>query len=205
MVSPDFNAIKSTGAYDIEINEGEADGKISLIGDSSIIDKIIVEVNEQTLIIKQKPGFYTSHGDAVKISLNANKLKGLALTGSGSILTKGVQSSDEMNIVLDGSGNISTQISTEKANIQLNGSGDISLNGQVNDLVVNLSGSGDINAFGLIANHTNAGLTGSGNLEVYARNSLIAGVTGSGQLLYKGVPEKKEFKQVGSGEIHHIE
>lgn len=200
-VNTDFNLIKSTGAYDVEIMEGAQDGKIKLTGDSNILGKIIVEVNEKTLLIKQKPGFYTSHGDAVKISLNAQNLKGLTLTGSGSIQSNGIQETDELKIVLDGSGDISTRVSSPKIEVQLNGSGDIKLSGQTDNLTAGVAGSGDIHAFELKAKKVSAGLTGSGNLEVYASESLSAGVTGSGEVFYKGEPKDKDFKVAGSGQI----
>lgn len=200
-ISADFNEVESTCAYNVEITDGVRDGKIKISGDSSIVDKIVIELKNNRLIISQKPGFYTSHGESVKVLLSANDLNGLFLTGSGSIITNSVQTSDSFRIVLDGSGNIDTKISSNSADIQLNGSGDININGNVKNLKAGISGSGDIHSFGLNASSVNAGLTGSGNLEVMATDHLIGGVTGSGKIIYKGKPATKEINVVGSGEV----
>lgn len=200
-VSPDFNGIIATTAYDIEINDGDNNGEIVLKGDSALIDKIVVEVRDEKLVISQKRGFYSSHGDAVKISLNSNQLKSILLTGSGNITSNTIQKSDDIKIILDGSGHITTQISASKTELQLNGSGEINISGNTDELNAGITGSGDIHGFNFSAKNVIAGLTGSGNLEINVTESLDAGVVGSGQLKYKGNPTGKNFNVAGSGEI----
>ena len=67
--------------------------------------------------------------------------------------------------------------------------------------MLKLSGSGDIHAFGLQANHTDASVAGSGDIEIVSNKSLKARVTGSGDIEYKGKPSKEDTKVSGSGSI----
>ncbi|MDD3458739.1 MAG: DUF2807 domain-containing protein [Weeksellaceae bacterium] len=196
-----FNAVSSAGAYDIQIIDAPADGKIKLVGDEEILKKIEVDIKDGTLKISQKSGFYKIRSSAVKISFSAQHLRSILLTGSGNIEVEGVQRTDFIKIVLDGAGDISVPVDTENTEIRLNGSGNIQISGKTNRLHAGIAGSGDIRAFELTASAVNAGLTGSGNLQVHAVNKLDAGVTGSGELRYKGKPAETEFKTVGSGNI----
>lgn len=200
-----FDSVESSGAYDILITEGEPDGKIRIEGDSNLLSKIIIEINDHTLKISQKSGFYRSSGSSVKISFKARNLKSIVLTGSGSIDAEGVQETDNFKMVLDGSGDIEAEIETHNADLQLNGSGDIRISGYAERLRAGVAGSGDMHAFGLESEEANAGLTGSGNLEVLATQVLKAGVTGSGKLYYKGNPADTDFRTVGSGEVIRAE
>lgn len=200
-VDAGFDSVESSGAYDILIEDGAADGKIKLEGDSNILKRIKVSVINNTLKISQKSGFYKSNGKSVKISFKAQNLSGLVLTGSGSITADGIQRVNDFKTVLDGSGDINVSIASKTAEIQLNGSGDIYVSGTTDKLNAGVAGSGDLHAYQLKANDVNAGMSGSGNLEVHSDQKLNAGVTGSGKLYYKGNPADTDLKTVGSGEV----
>jgi len=200
-VDAGFDSVESSGAYDILIEDGVADGKIRLEGDSNTLKRIKVSVNNNTLKISQKSGFYKSNGKSVKISFKAQNLSGFVLTGSGSITADGIQRVNDFKTVLDGSGDINVSIASKTAEIQLNGSGDITVGGTVDKLKAGVAGSGDLHAYQLKANDVNAGMSGSGNLEVHSDQKLNAGVSGSGKLYYKGNPTDTDLKTVGSGEV----
>jgi len=200
-VEAGFDSVESSGAYDIMIEEGVADGKIKLEGDSNILKKIKVSVKDNSLKISQKSGFYKSNGKSVKISFKAQNLHKIVLTGSGSITAEGIQRVNDFKTVLDGSGDVNVSIASKTAEIQLNGSGDIYVGGTTAKLKAGVAGSGDLHAYQLKANEVNAGMTGSGNLEVHSDQKLNAGVSGSGKLYYKGNPADTDLNTVGSGEV----
>lgn len=200
-VEAKFNTVESSGAYDVLIEDDVADGKIKLEGDSNILERIQISVKGNTLKISQKSGFYKSNGKSVKISFKAQNLNGLVLTGSGNITADGIQRVNDFKTVLDGSGDIEVSIASKTAEIQLNGSGNITVGGTVDKLKAGVAGSGDLHAYQLKANDVNAGMSGSGNLEVHSDQKLNAGVSGSGKLYYKGNPSDTDLKTVGSGEV----
>jgi len=64
------------------------------------------------------------------------------------------------------------------------------------------SGSGRMHLANLIANDVTCIISGSGNMYVYAHNSLDATITGSGNIIYSGNPTVN-VKTSGSGTVRH--
>ncbi len=200
-VNKNFDGVESAGAFDVVINDAAQDGKIKLEGESNILEKIEVEVQGTTLVIKTKKGVNLNFRKAVKVTLNAQNLKSIGLSGSGNITAKGVQKSNDFSVALSGSGDIETGISAQNTNVAISGSGNIKLSGNSNKLKIGISGSGDVNAFGLKTTDTEIGVSGSGDVEVTCSGSLTGAVAGSGDIFYKGNPSKINVKSAGSGDI----
>ena len=66
---------------------------------------------------------------------------------------------------------------------------------------MSISGSGDFSGFDLNADNTEVSISGSGNVEVVSNSSIKAYVSGSGDVDYKGNPDKEDTKVSGSGRI----
>jgi len=75
------------------------------------------------------------------------------------------------------------------------------LSGSTTDFDVTISGSGDIKAYDLEADNVDATVSGSADIKVTARKMLKARVSGSGDISYKGNPQKVDTKTSGSGDI----
>ena len=85
--------------------------------------------------------------------------------------------------------------------VTLTGSGDINLSGSTAEITTVLSGSGDIDTSKLKAQTADATVSGSGDTTVYCTEMILARVSGSGDIQYKGDPKKKDTKVNGSGSI----
>lgn len=201
-LSKNFNAVESAGAFDVVINDAPQDGKIKLEGESNILDKIEIEVQENTLVIQHKKGFnFFTTSRPVRIIFNAQNLKSLGLSGSGTITANGVQKVDNFSAAISGSGDIDVKVSAQNVNAAISGSGNISLEGNTNRFKVGISGSGDINAFGLKTQDAEISVSGSGDTKLTVNESLTASVAGSGDIHYKGKPNKIKASSGGSGDV----
>ncbi len=200
-VSSKFDAVGTSGAYEVVINDAPQDGKIKLEGDANILDKINVEVKGNTLVLETKNGFNLSFKKPVKITLNAQNLKSLALSGSGNMKANGIQKVEEFSVAVSGSGNIDAKVSAKKVSTAISGSGDINLEGNTDLLIVGTSGSGDVNAFKLNVKDAEIGVSGSGDTELTISGNLTGAVSGSGDIKYKGNPSKIKVQSAGSGDV----
>lgn len=201
-VSSKFNKVESAGAFEIIINDGPQNGKIKLEGDSNVLDKIEIEVEENTLVIKQKKGFnFSLNSGRITISFQAKNLQSIGLSGSGSITVKGTQNVDEFEAVLSGSGDIDANVSANHVTTAISGSGNINLAGKSNSFEAGISGSGDVNAFALKTQNTDIGISGSGNVKITADGNLIGSIAGSGDIHYKGNPSSVKVSSGGSGDV----
>ena len=71
----------------------------------------------------------------------------------------------------------------------ISGSGNVLLDGKSTEAEYRIAGSGDINATELKVDNVNARISGSGSIRCYATENLTGGVSGSGNVAYKGNPQ----------------
>ncbi|MBA5629811.1 head GIN domain-containing protein [Moheibacter lacus] len=201
-INSNFNEVESAGAFDVIINEGPQNGKIKLEGDSNVLDKIEIELEGNTLVLRQKQGynFFTNPGK-VTITFQAKNLRSIGLSGSGTIIAHGTQTVEDFTVALSGSGDIDAKVSARNITSALSGSGNINLEGNSTTFKAGISGSGDIGGYDLKTKNADIGISGSGNVKITANGDLTGAIGGSGDIYYKGNPSKVNVTSGGSGDI----
>ena len=66
---------------------------------------------------------------------------------------------------------------------------------------VEVSGSGDVEAYDLKTEKAELKIAGSGSIGISVEKEIIARVSGSGDIKYKGQPRIEDIKVSGSGQI----
>lgn len=196
----DYDGIKCAGSMDFILVAGE-EGKITLEGDSNLLEYITTEVKGGNLIIKTKKGVNMSYkNNTIKITIPFEDINAVSLAGSGDLYSSDTIKTDQLSVSLAGSGDVKLEVNTNFVKGAIAGSGDLTLEGNTNELEAKVAGSGDFHGFDLEANDTEVSVAGSGDAEVVSNNNLKARVAGSGDVAYKGNP-KKDTKVAGSGSI----
>jgi len=198
----DYDAIKCAGSMDYILVSG-TEGNITVEGEENLLDYIVAEVKDNTLKVKYQKNFNlkTSKNKTIKITIPFKDINSVALSGSGDLWNEDKISTNNLEVALAGSGDIILDIETSDVEGKIAGSGDITLKGSTNNLVAKVSGSGDFHGFDLQANNTDVAVAGSGDAKVVSNKSLKARVSGSGDIAYKGNPDKEDTKVSGSGSI----
>ena len=198
-----FDALKVAGSFNVELTSSMKN-QLSIHTDENLIEDIITEVKDGTLIIRNKKNSYlkTSNRKSIKIKVPLVALKSAKLSGSGKIHSQETVQADRLNTSLSGSGKILLTVTAQKLNSQLSGSGKIQLNGEAQKVKAKLSGSGSIRLQEIKAKDAEATLAGSGSIYLSCSNDLEATVAGSGRIRYHGEPSGKiHTKVAGSGSI----
>ena len=198
----DYDGIKCAGSMDYILVAG-TEGKITIEAESNLMEYIVTEIKNNNLIIKVKKGYNLkpSFNKPFKVTVPFQDISSVSLAGAGDVWNEDKIKANSFDVSLAGSGDMVLDIEANAVEGSLAGSGDMTLKGNTNDLTVKVAGSGDINAFGLQANHTKASIAGSGDISVVSNKSLYARVSGSGDIEYKGNPDKEDTKVSGSGTI----
>jgi len=199
----DYDAIGVSGWFDVDLVAGE-EGKLTLEGESNLLEYIITEVRNGKLVIKTEKGVNlkpSNWNSGIRITVPIEAIQSIALSGSGDIVGKQTIKTDHLSTAMSGSGDITLNVEASSVNASMSGSGDITLSGTTTDFDATISGSGDIEAFSLAADNVNAIVSGSADINVTAHKMLKARVSGSGDITYKGNPEKVDTKTSGSGDI----
>lgn len=200
----DYEGVSVSGWFDVDLVDGK-EGTITIKGEENLLEYIITEVKDGKLSIKTKKGYYLSpsswKNNGIYITVPVEEISMVAMSGSGDIVGKKLLEADDFKTAMSGSGDITLEISATTTKVAMSGSGDIELSGKTKNLEVAISGSGDVKAFDLEADNVEATISGSADIKVTANKTLKARVSGSGDIYYKGNPDKIESRASGSGDI----
>ena len=98
----DYDRIHLTGSRDVVLVKGK-EGKISISGESNIIEHITTEVHEGTLKISTKKKVSLYPKKSLVITVPVSDISAVSLTGSGSIQGKDMVKSEILEVNLTGS------------------------------------------------------------------------------------------------------
>ncbi len=199
----DYDAIGVSGWFDVDIVDGK-EGQLTLEGESNLLEYIITEVKNGKLVIKTENNINLKPSDwknGIRITVPVERINAISLSGSGDIVGKTTLKTETLDTAMSGSGDITLDVETNTVSATMSGSGDITFSGNTTDFSATISGSGDIKAFDLAADNVDATVSGSADIKVTANKMLKARVSGSGDITYRGNPEKIDTKTSGSGDI----
>jgi hypothetical protein len=154
---------------------------LTVTTDDNLLPYIRTEVRGDTLEIgSRQPGTFINPTDGIVFRLTVRNLNGLAVSGSGQVEAKGVES-DELSV-------------------RISGSGDVRAQGASDELTLRISGSGSYRGEQLQAERATVRISGSGKARLAATEALDATVSGSGAVDYLGEP--RVAQQIsGSGSV----
>ncbi|WP_281846547.1 head GIN domain-containing protein [Olleya namhaensis] len=198
----DYDAIRLAGWMDFELVKG-TEGTITIEGEENLLDYIITEVESNGLVIKieNNTNLKPSGKNKIKITVPFEDIDKLTLSGSGDVTSNATFYSKNFETKVSGSGDVTLDVEATNVKASVTGSGDLTITGTTKNLEASVTGSGDIHAERLKSDNADVKVTGSGGIEVYAKDSLKAKVTGSGDIDYKGNPSNVNKKVTGSGDI----
>ena len=180
-------------------------------GTQEAVDNILTDVDGKTLSIRNRGkmtliNISLDDSNNLTVYVTSPDLTSIHLNGSGDFEVSGRVDTDQMDIVLRGSGDINMQdIICDRCDVELIGSGDISL-GSLEALNASamLVGSGDMSLKLLRVKDTHLSLKGSGDIEADFKEGCGAvncELRGSGDISLRGTVMKFNQHKSGSGDI----
>jgi len=196
-----FEKISMGIAGDLYLKQG-SNYSLELEGDSDDLEEIITEVKNGSLIIKYENnrGWKFSR-DRVTIYLTIPEISSVSLGGSGKIIGESTIESDDLYLGVSGSGRIKLDIEADELTQKISGSGNIVVSGEADRAYISISGSGNLDALDLEVDHYVVKISGSGKCKINVGDSLEANISGSGNVYYKGDPDKIRSNVSGSGKV----
>lgn len=181
----DFDAISVLGSMDVTYIQKTGKPSVEVYGSDNIVEALDIRVKGNELVIAFKKNLSVSY-NKLDIRVSSEKLQDARVGGSGSIY-------------------LHSGLKTGNLNIQVNGSGDI--DGQsieCRDLKVTIAGSGDIELGNVTCRNVESQVAGSGDLVIkdVKAESATASIAGSGTLELNGETKEALYTVAGSGDIH---
>lgn len=192
-----FDEIQLETSADISVIQSN-DYRVVISGRERDVYDVEVRVLNDRLIVEERGH---NHREDLLIEIYVPELSRLRSTGSSLVYGESFFTQDRnMDITLDGSGEIDFAIDMDNLDIELNGSGYIYLEGNLETLDVELSGSGWVRSFDLESDNADVRIEGSGSAEVTVVSDLDVFISGSGNVYYKGHPSVNA-EITGSGSV----
>ncbi len=199
----DYDGIAVAGWFDVDLVDGK-EGQLTLEGEENLLEYIVTEVKNGKLTIRTEKGvnLKPSRGtEGIRVTVPVESIDEVNLSGSGDIVGQTTLKASDFKSAMSGSGDITLELDTDSMTATMSGSGDMNLSGKTRDFEATISGSGDIKAYDLEADNVNATISGSADIKVTAHKMLKARVSGSGDISYRGNPQKVDTKTSGSGDV----
>lgn len=196
----DFEKITLSASIDLLLQPGSTTG-VKVISDENIAPLVVTEVKDGILNVQFRKGERIGK-NSTQVVVSFPTISEISTSGSGNVNCKGIINGNQtISVTTSGSGDMQLAIDAPALRVTGTGSGDFTLTGFVKDVEMNLTGSGDIDAMDLKSETAKVKTTGSGNVKVFASNTLRATSLGSGNILYWGNPSLPDTKITGSGSI----
>jgi hypothetical protein len=147
---------------DLVIVEGEPG--LTIHAPAGVLDRLTSTIDDGVLELGQRGGPFFFGGD-VRYELSVPDLE---------------------SIEVNGSGDVEATASGGAVRISINGSGDVEITGTADSLDVEIDGSGEVDADDLPVGDAVVGISGSGDVRVYATGTLDVDISGSGTVTHRG-------------------
>jgi hypothetical protein len=193
-----FTGIDLQGSLDVKLTMGAVQS-VRVEAQENLVDLLETTLVKGVWHIRTSACYRTDKPFVVHITVPG--LNSVVVQGSGDVESVGIVKGKELDLEVQGSGDIQLAVDAEQVKASVQGSGTIKLSGTCNALTASVQGSGDVKAGNLVATDASATIMGSGDVTVQAMNKLDANVTGSGDVKYKGKPAQIKTEVVGSGTV----
>ena len=170
MISSDvrgFSKVWLSSSSDVKISIGQ-NFSVVMTGDEEKIANTTLVRQRDTLIIKSKNKNHNYDRDQLMlVTIVMPNIEEMKINGSGNVHITGVDS-EELDLAINGSGDISVQGQSEGVDFAINGSGDVDADKvQCIDVDVDILGSGDSSVYA--SNSINFDSSGSGRVDVFGK------------------------------------
>ena len=197
----DFNAVNQRGSINVIVKSGNTPS-VKIEADENILPYIETKVENGTLNIRTREGYWLKSSHDMKIYVTAPRFTSIKSFGSGDIESEStISTEDPITISTSGSADINVDVHAPSVTASISGSGDINLKGETKKLDATVMGSGNIKAGELKAEDATIDIAGSGDAEVFASVKLDVSVKGSGDVKYHGNPPSVVSNMKGSGSL----
>ncbi len=193
-----FNKIELRMSADVYLKQ-DSNLNVQVRAQQNILEVLETRVDGKKLIIDTKGNCVRTSG-GVEVFISLPMLESLEVDGSGSFSSTGSFTLDNIDLEINGSGDIQLDLIANRIDTDISGSGSVRLSGTAQSHKIDITGSGNVSAFELTSYRAGVDVSGSGDCELQVHKKLDVKISGSGNVYYKGSPDIKT-RVSGSGSV----
>lgn len=194
-----FNRVAVQGIDNLVITQAN-EMEVKVTADDNIIGQILTYVRDGRLVVDNRK---TMRQQDITVKISMPDIKCLEIWGSVKAEIPNTLRCGDLDVNVAGSGSvdISDIRCSGKLNIVSNGSANITVSGESQVLRCKNEGAGNVFAERLRSDNIYARLYGSGSMFVTSNGALSVLIAGSGSLAYYGEPAEIQKQITGTGSI----
>lgn len=193
-----FNSIDLRGSGALILSQGPRQ-PLRIEAEDNILKALTTHVESGKLIIGSDGCISATR--PIRIYATAKDIRSLEVSGSGTITGERMINADSLDLKLSGSGGMDLNLKANALRTEIPGSGTILLRGAADDQVADISGSGKIAGYELVTKQSEITISGSGAVEANVSDEIVARISGSGTVYYRGNPGRISEDISGSGVV----
>lgn len=197
----DFHGLVLEGSMDVELTPSDT-RSVTVEAQANIAELVTTEVSGGIWRVSTREDCSTDKRFIVHISLPT--FDRITVRGSGDVKGTGAFRMEDLDVSIDGSGDVTLTVDAKRVTASVGGSGDVLLSGSSGQVKVAVGGSGDVNAKTLRTDKASVSVAGSGDVTVNTSRELDVSLAGSGNVLYRGGPTQVRKSVSGSGVVRDI-
>lgn len=195
---PEFTGIRNATSAEVFLQQG-SEQEVVVEGKEDVIGEIERDINGDG-VWHIEFDRCVRDVDELTFFITMPTIRSLRIDGAGDLKGENLFLVEDLELEIDGSGDLDIALEADDLNADMDGSGDILLEGIADKALYRMDGSGDVRAYGLTTQAADVDIDGSGNVWVRVENFLKVTIDGSGDVYYKGEPEL-EVEIRGSGDV----
>ncbi len=137
----------------------------------------------------------------MKLYVTMKNIQDLQINGNGKIIAENSLATGNINLAVNGGGNMDIDLKGDMVKAEVNGSGSLALRGYASAIDASISGAGTIKGFSCPVDRATVKVSGSGICELNVTNTIDAVVAGTGIIKHKGNTKNTQKKIYGSGSV----
>lgn len=204
IITDAITAIKTEDNIDIVLTQSNVPS-LTLEGGANLLPYINTEVsgNELRISSDNKCGMFRDYKIPITVYISLPKLTNINYTGQGNITTTNQLTLQNLTVESSGgTGDITMFLDVEELVLkQHSGPADFTFSGSANKCYAYTLGNGWFYLNGLSSNEAHISHSGSGDVNVYASNSLLVELYSTGNINYFGNPTVTISQHSGSGSL----
>ena len=192
-----YESVEVSGAYHLVLTEGEG-GALKVKGQKEVLPYLKTSVSNKVLYVSIDNKYKLKTSLTVYVPINTS-LKKIVTKGAVDVSTQGKLKVGELQLKIEGSGDLDATVEATALDVQVAGAGDVDITGTAERLNAVVKGAGDIDLKNLIAKKATLRIAGAGNISAHVTEEVDASIAGAGGITVKGNPPvfKKSVKGIG--------
>ena len=198
VLDADFTKIKASNSVNVIVSQNNT-CSATIEAHENLQKHILVEVKDQTLIIKKDKNFGPNSIANVYVSLP--NLEAVKATSASNVKSNTLLKSNDLTITASSAATIELETVTKNLEIKASSASEVFLTGKTIELTMKSSSAAEVETEKLVSKNANVAVSSGATAKITALNNVSATASSGAQILYNANTEQILSKTSSGGSI----